>query len=373
MPAKVQNYLSLLREKRGLGAADLARRIGVTRQTVYAIEAGSYVPNTLVALKLAQALEVNVEDLFRLEDNPAPAAHTAGIELLPGGQEPQPGQPVRLCRVDRHTIGTLPEPLAWYLPPADGVLVETGGVGKTRRARLFEDAGDSGKRLLVAGCDPGISVLARHLQKAGVELVIAHRNSSQALELLRGGWIHAAGSHLRDQASGESNLPAVRKLFPKRSAAVISFAVWEEGLVVARGNPKGIRGVADLAETQSRMMNREPGAGSRLLFDSELERLSIPAGKIGGYERIAQGHLAAAWQVSIGNADCCVATRAAARVFGLDFLPLLTERYDLVIRRPHLDLPGMQILLDTLSRASFRRELEGLGGYDVRNAGEQRA
>lgn len=373
MRDKVQNHLSLLRQKRGLGAAELARRIGVTRQTVYAMEAGNYVPNTLVALKLAQVLELKVEDLFRLEEETPSPSRTGEIELLPGGEAPQPGQHVRLCQVGRHTIGTLSEPVAWYLPLADGVLVEPRGVKKSRRVRLFEGAPEAGKRLLVAGCDPGISILARHLRKADIELVMAQRNSSQALDLLRRGLIHVAGSHLRDDASGESNLPTVRKLFPKGSAAVVSFAVWEEGLVVARGNPKGIRGVEDLAESKAVLINRETGSGSRMLLDSTLQRLAIPASAISGYERIAPGHLQAAWQVSIGTADCCISTRAAARVFGLDFLPLTTERYDLVLQRSHLELPAVQILLDTLSRASLRRELEELAGYDVRNAGDRLA
>jgi putative molybdopterin biosynthesis protein len=89
-----------------------------------------------------------------------------------------------------------------------------------------------------------------------------------------------------------------------------------------------------------------------------------------GYGTLAAGHLAAAWEVRMGMADCCIATRAAARVFGLSFIPLISARYDLVLRKKHLDLPAMQNLMDTLSRSKFRRELEGLGGYDARTAGE---
>ena len=90
-----------------------------------------------------------------------------------------------------------------------------------------------------------------------------------------------------------------------------------------------------------------------------------------GYDTIARGHLPAAWQVRLNHADCCIATRAAARAAGLDFIPLVSERYDLVIRKPHLSLPPVQALLETLSRAAFRRELECLGGYDISEAGKQ--
>jgi len=256
------------------------------------------------------------------------------------------------------------------------VLIDSGEKGPgPRRARvqMFQDAEQFGNRLLMAGCDPAMSVLARHLQKANIELVLAHRNSSQALDLLRSGSVHIAGSHLRDEATGESNLPQVRKLFPRGTAVVFAFAVWEEGIVVAKGNPKAIREIADFARKGIALVNREPGSGSRSLLDSSLKRLGIASSKVTGYKQVAHGHLPAAWQVRMGHADCCVATRAAARVFGLDFIPLISERYDLVIRKQHIALPGMQLLLDTLNRTAFRRELEGLGGYDTSGAGKRMA
>ena len=119
------------------------------------------------------------------------------------------------------------------------------------------------------------------------------------------------------------------------------------------------------------LINREPGSGSRSLVDSSLKRLGILSSKVKGYAQVAHGHLPAAWQVRTGYADCCVATRAAARVFGLDFVPLVSKRYDLVIRKQHLALPAVQLLLDTLNRTALRRELEGLGGYDTSGAGKQ--
>jgi molybdate-binding protein len=216
-----------------------------------------------------------------------------------------------------------------------------------------------------------MSVLLRHLQKEGVEAVVAYRNSSQALELLKHSFIHVAGSHLRDEATGESNIPAVRKRFPKGSVAVISYALWQEGIVIRRGNPKGIRTVADLGRKDVTIVNREPGSGSRSMLDSHLQRAGVGHRSVRGYRSIASGHLPAAWQVKNGQADCCFATKTAACVFGLDFIPLETERYDLVIREQNLNHPGVQILLDTLGRTAFRRELEGLGGYDTRVSGNR--
>jgi putative molybdopterin biosynthesis protein len=368
MPAEIENNLAYLRRLRGLSAADLAQAAGISRQTIYAMEAATYVPNTAVALRLARVLEVGVEDLFHLPDAPAPVLPTAQATLLPGSEPVEPGQLVQLCRVGKRLIASPPSPVPWYLPPSDAVVGKASG--DEAKVQIFQP-GEFAARILVAGCDPAISVLARHLQPAGVELVLAHRNSSQALDLLKRRVVHVAGTHLRDDPSGESNLPQIGRMFPAKSVAVISFAVWEEGIVTARGNPKGIRAIEDFARPDIAIVNREPGAGSRRLLDSHLKRLGIHPRHVRGYDQLAPGHLPAAWQVRTAAADCCIATRAAARVFGLGFIPLLSERYDLAIRRQDLVLPGIQAMLDTLSRSRFRRELEGIGGYDTRVAGRQ--
>ena len=371
-PPKIENNLAALRNQRGLSVAWLARSASISRATIYAMEAGSYVPNTAVALRLARTLEVRVEEVFSLQRTiPAPELPAEIAELLPGSEPLRPGQPVQLCRVGKALIATGPGSTSWCLPPSDGAVAgKPRSSGKTK-VRIHHSDVDFRNRVLVAGCDPGISVLARHLLPAGVELVLAHRNSSQALLLLKQGRIHIAGTHLRDEASGESNLPAIRQMFARDAVAVISYALWEEGIVTAAGNPKGIRGIGDLARKDICLVNREAGAASRLLLDSNLKRLRIDPRRVAGYERLASGHLEAASQVQARAADCCIATRAAAQVFGLGFLPLVVERYDLAIRRQHLDLPAVQAMLDTLSRSSFRRELEGVGGYDTRTAGQR--
>jgi putative molybdopterin biosynthesis protein len=367
----VVNNLAPFRAKRGLSAIELAKKIDVTRQTIYAMEAGTYVPNTLLALKLAQVLEVKVEELFRLEDAEAPALHETA-ELLPAEQEAQPGLPVQLCEVNEKLVAVLPAPIAWSLPPADAVLIESGKrLGKAKVQLFQKEEKQFRKRLLIAGCDPGISVLLRHLQREGVEAVVAYRNSSQSLNLLKDSLVHVAGTHLRDEATGESNLPIIRRQFPKDSVAVISYAIWQEGIVIARGNPKGIKSINDLTRKNVSIVNREPGSGSRNLLDSHLRRAGIVPKSVKGYGQIAPGHLPAAWQVKSGLADCCLATKIAASVFGLDFIPLESERYDLVIQNQNLSHPGVQVLLDTLGRAAFRRELEGMGGYDTRISGNR--
>ncbi len=375
--SEIDTNLGQLRQKRGYSAIQLAQMTGVSRQTIYAIEAGTYVPNTAVALRLARALDTKVEDLFTLpDDGPAHALPSEQAILLPGCDALQPGQPVQLCKVDMRLMASPPLPVQWYFPASDAVLTNKSAGGKAPgggkvKVQIFHAEDEFRNRILVAGCDPGISVLARHVLASGIELVLAHRNSSQSLKLLKEGCIHVAGTHLRDDSSGESNIPEIGRMFPKDSVAVISFAVWEEGILTARGNPKGVRGIEDFAQPGISIVNREKGAGARNLLDSELKRLQINPKKVRGYERTAPGHLPAAWQVQTGAADGCISTRAAARVFGLGFIPLVSERYDLAVRRSHLDLPGVQALLDTLNRASFRRELESLGGYDAKGAGQR--
>lgn len=357
----VANLLGEFRQKRGLSAVELAQAIGVSRQTVYAMEAGDYVPNTTVALKLAKVLQTTVEELFQLTGSVAGESQAQTVAMLPGDSA-QTGSRVQLCRVDNKLMACGGHAPQWNFATADGVL------SSQNKVQTFHPEHEFKNRLLMAGCDPAMPILSRHMQLAGVELVIAQRNSSQALKLLVDGCIHVAGTHLRDEQTGEFNLPQIRQNFSAHSVAVFSFANWQMGLVT---DSKKIRRLEDLAKPGVSIINREPGSGSRQLLDSELKKAGLIASNIKGYDRWADGHLSAAWHVRAGVADACIATEAAAHAFDLQFMPLLTERYDLVIRRKHLDLPAVQILLETLNRLSFRKELNSLGGYDTASTGHR--
>jgi molybdate-binding protein/DNA-binding XRE family transcriptional regulator len=370
----VQNNLAQLREKRGISVAKLAAAVGVSRQTIYAIESGKYVPNAIVVLKLADVLGVAVEELFRLQTSSPQSARIEEVELLSKDWIARAGQPVALCRVNGRLIAAPPEPGTWSLPEADGVLINSRGSSRSSSKANVEVLGDNWKfdnRVLMAGCDPGASVLVRHLRRQGVELIVSYQNSSRSLKLLKEGVIHIAGTHIRSEATGESNLPKILKMFGKDEVAVFSFALWEEGIAVAPGNPKEIRNIDDLARKDIRISNRESGAGSRVLLDSLLASAGISSDQVSGYDKIALGHLPSARQVQMGRADCCMNTSAAARVFGLDLVPLVSKRYDLVLYKKYLRLPQIQAVLDTLSRASFRHELQSLGGYDMKTTGDR--
>ena len=355
----VGSRLAELRKRRGVAAADLARAAGVSRQTIYAMEAGDYIPNTAVALKLARALECTVEEMFQLDEETPEAPPVVQAEIICGA-DCFAGAPLELCRVGARLVAVPAMPVPWHLAPADGLLVDPA------QSRVQLLAGETTNRLLLAGCDPATSVLSRHLQRAHTGLVAAPVNSSAALDLLHRGLVHVAGTHL------ESGLAQAQAATAGEGNAVFAFAVWEQGLVVARGNPKRLRGVEHLAKKGVRLANREEGSGSRQLLDARLKAAGVAGKSVAGYsDAPAAGHLAAAWRVYAGLADCCVATASAARAFGLDFVALTRERYDLVVPLKHLEFAPVQRLLETLSQAALRRELEALCGYDTRETGQR--
>ena len=335
----------------------------------YAIEAGSYVPNTEVALQLARHLEVSVDELFSLEETAVTQPESLVSEVLSVGRYAS-GQPVRICQVGGRWISVPVSATPYYLPEADGVIKQPARSNGHADVVVFAKEEISQKSLVLAGCDPATSLLTQMVEKtAGVKIISASASSKLALTWLKEGKVHIAGSHLEDPKTGEFNLPFIRKEFPGNDVNVVTFARWEEGLVISPGNPKSIRQIADLARKNITFINREPGSGSRALLDSLLKKSGLAPGKIQGYDRIAYGHLAAAYSVLSQAADACLATRSAAQSFGLDFIPLHSERYDLVMRKGTAEMPEVQTFLDVLQRAALRRKLEVLAGYDTSATG----
>jgi molybdate-binding protein/DNA-binding XRE family transcriptional regulator len=367
----IENRLAEIRKRRGIGASDLARRVNVSRQTIYAIESGTYVPNTEVALHMARELEVSVDELFSLSTTAPNAPESVTAEVL-SASTPAKGQPVRICQVGSRWVSVPVPSTPYFMPEADGVIKQASRTSGRADLMVFAKEEAAQKRLLLAGCDPATSLLSNMVERiSGVEVVPAAASSKLALSWLKEGKVHIAGSHLEDPKSGEFNLPYVREKFPGEDILIITFARWEEGLVVASGNPKGVRKAEDLARRGVRFVNREPGSGSRALLDKLLNAAGIPSAKVQGYDHVTFGHLPAAYHVMSGEADACLATRSAAQAFGLDFVPLHSARYDLVMRKRTGDLPTIKAFLDILQRATLRRKLEVLAGYDTSQTGAQ--
>ncbi|MBX3335277.1 MAG: helix-turn-helix domain-containing protein [Nitrospira sp.] len=374
---KFANRLRVLRTERGLSQGELANRAGITRQAVSSIESNLYLPATTVALQLASVLACRVEDLFSL---------TPVEEFMEGtfiGHPPQGRTPSRSARVKISTVGkhAFVRPLSElgdqlsFAVPADGFLTGTEGTssGTTVRVKLSRDREAIRQEISVAGCDPAIFLLGEHLrrQKEKTSVVGWTMGSMAALRALQRGEVHVAGMHLFDQGSGESNMPFLRRTLKGSGYDVVTFATWEEGFLVRPGNPLSIRTAADLAQPDVRLVNREEGSGARLLLDQRLRTSGIKPKQVQGYDLLASTHFEVARTIVKGQADVGIGIRSAAQLFALDFIPLQTARYDLVVPKTYLKShPTLTHLFDTLVSRPFRSEIEALGGYDTSETGK---
>ena len=176
--------------------------------------------------------------------------------------------------------------------------------------------------------------------------------------------------HLYDPETGEHNTPFVRKVLNGRPAVLITLGVWEEGLIVQPGNPMGIKTVSDVVEAKATIVNRELGAGSRMLLERTLQKTQIPFHAVKGFDRIVNSHHHVAEAVVTGIADVGISTASIAATFGLEFIPLHSSRYDLVILKEYLGEAPVQQLLSTLGHRLVHSQLEVLGGYDTSKTGD---
>ena len=370
---RVTNRLREMRIAAGLSQGDLAQRVGITRQGLYAMEKDQYLPGTEVALQLAHALGTSVEDVFSLND---------GQDVLQAELPADHSGVVQSTRVKLATVGNrlLAKPVMElgdvlnYTVPADGLIL--GTIPRRKRSvyvQLLKSQKDVERQILVAGCDPAIHLAGEHVRQQGGSASVVGWNmaSLAALRALKRGDVHVAGIHLRDRRSGEYNLPFLRKYLQGQTVTVVRFATWQEGLLLKGGNPKRVRGFEDLARPDVRMVNREKGAGARLLLDYLLSRHRIPSQVVRGYGSIASSQIGLGRWIAEGKADVGIGARAVAELYNFDFIPLQEERYDLVIPTTYVHShPGMKVFLDTLVTRRFQREIEALGGYDARESGK---
>ena len=361
------------RTARGLTQDELARRAGLSRQALGAIESGAYQPGVGAALALARELGHSVEALFGRPAEPslveADWAEAPG-DAPAGAPAPPARRAVTLGRVGGRLVALAQPPPAMRLAPAGGVLEHRAG----RRAQVaaFRTQQEIDATLLVAGCDPAVTILAdwmgRH--RPATTLTPVTRSSRASLTALLGGQVHGAGVHLYDRKGGEYNLAAVRETLKRRRAVMVNFARWELGLGVRRGNPLDLRSIADLARPGMRIVNREPGSGARLVLDQALAELKIVPRRIAGYARELSGHLEVAAAIAAGEAEAGLTLRVAAEAFGLGFVPVREERYDLVILQRETDSPPVRAMLDALNSGSFASEVSQLCAYDTALMGQ---
>ncbi len=241
-------------------------------------------------------------------------------------------------------------------------------LGKAReRSRRIDGA------ILAAGSDdPVLGLLAGSLRRVdpGLVLFVAAVGSTEGLKALNRGYTDVAFTHLLDPETGEYNVPLLPRLVPDRQAAAVNVFHRQVGLVVAKGNPKGLRAVSDLKKKGVRLVNRQAGSGTRQLLDSELARARVEAARIEGYGTEVCTHHEVALAVHAGEADVGVAAASAARLLDLGFVPLREERFDMVVDRAAFFEQRIQALIDLLGSKDFRSQVSRLGGYDFRDCGK---
>jgi len=369
-PIETENRLREKRHAIGLSQRQLAELAGITRQAVCALEANQYVPATSVALRLARALGCRVEDLFSLK---------SGEEIVEGdllGELPQEPRPVR-ARVAQVGHRLLIRPLigngewASLSYCADGLVIGADPTKNRVKLKLLKDSSALGRTVVMGGCDPAMFLASEYVRRFNENMTPFLMGSSSALDALKRGEVHVAGIHLANENGGLFEPPDLKEALGDMDCVVITFAHWEEGFMVRRGNPKKIRNVNDIAKPTVKIVNRENGSGARRLLDRQLKVGRLRPDRIRGYSDEVFSHVDVAWRVKTGLADAGIGVRAVADVWGLDFVPLQRERYDWVIPRAYYEtLPGLKALLDTIVTKPFREELEALGGYDTRDTGK---
>ena len=221
--------------------------------------------------------------------------------------------------------------------------------------------------------DNALDLLANILKKKYPRLSLssAHVGSMGGLMALKRGEAHFAGTHLLSEETGEYNVPFIKRLLSDKKIVLINLVYREQGLLVLKGNPKNIKGFKDLTRDDVIFVNRQAGAGTRLLTDKCLKELSINPKDVKGYEREEYTHMGVASAVITGIADTGLAILASAKALGLDFIPVAKERYDLAIPREFLETDMLQNLLNIIRvDKEFRETVEGLGGYDVSDMGK---
>jgi putative molybdopterin biosynthesis protein len=289
---------------------------------------------------------------------------------------------VRLGRVGGRLVATpLPRGagVLTSLVRADGLLVvpaelEGHHAGEEVTVRLLRGIGEIERTIVVTGShDLVLDLAASTLRERDPRVTLASSNvgSLGGLTALRDGLCHVAGSHLLDPDTGEYTLPYLERLLPDRDITVVRLVHREQGLIVAAGNPTNATGIEDVARRGLRYVNRQRGAGTRVLLDHELARHGISPDAIQGYEREEHTHLAVAAAVAAGRADCGLGVLAAARAFGLDFVPVAKEPYDLVLLKDSLEDELLAPLFELLGSSEFRDGVRSLGGYDTAEMGRR--
>lgn len=260
---------------------------------------------------------------------------------------------------------------------ADGLLVvprlsEGFAQGEEVRVELLKPLAEIEQTVVAVGShDLSLDILAHHLKVAFPDTFLSSANvgSLGGLMALKRGEAHVAGVHLLDPVSGGYNETYLARYLAEEPVVLVNLAYRQQGLIVPKQNPLGITHLRDLARPGLVFVNRQRGAGTRILLDYLLDQENIKPSDIHGYQREEFTHLAVAVAVASGGADVGMGIQAAAQALDLDFLPIAEERYDLCIPLRHWEHPGVMRMISILKSEPFQAEVMALGGYDLRDCG----
>lgn len=227
--------------------------------------------------------------------------------------------------------------------------------------------------LLASGSnDPILDMLQTYMRKSYPEFYIfsANTGSTDGLKTLNMGYTDIAWSHLFDPKTGEYNIPFLSTYLPNIKPVVVNLFHRDLGFVVAPKNPFGFRGFEDLTKKEVRFINRQKGSGTRVLLDYHLKRLKIPSSQIHGYEKEVYTHFEVGLSILSKKADVGIATIAVSKLFGLSFVPITHESFDMILDRSTFFEKGVQAFIEILNSQDFRNRVEGIGSYDFKNSGK---
>ncbi len=261
---------------------------------------------------------------------------------------------------------------------ADGIMEVAQGVegyeaGSEVDVRLLCPMEKMGGTLVVIGShDPLLDELGdfMHVENNAVFMSSTHVGSMGGIMALRRGEAHAAGCHLLDTNTGEYNKSFIKKYFPKGDVKLVRCVGRQQGLMLPAGNPQSIQKFSDIAKPGVRYVNRQKGSGTRILVDYLCSKEHLDVSRIYGYDREELTHTSVAAQIASGSADAGMGIYSAAQLYGLDFIPICIEEYDLLIPEKSWDTPMVQQMLATLKSKAFQEKLLSMGGYTVENPGE---
>ncbi len=265
----------------------------------------------------------------------------------------------------RGSRGGAPAPYAWADPGASG--------GPSGGLSTLSPPVHGARPLVITGQDMSLDILAKHLESKanGVRPLRAYVGSLDSLISMYRGESDIVSTHLLDGDTGEYNLPYIRKILVGTSYRVVNLLSRRAGFYVRKGNPRGLKDWSDLKKPGLRLVNRERGAGARVLLDEQLRLHRISPKDISGYETIESNHLAVAGKVAAGEADVGIGIEVAASIVGhIAFIPLIHERYDLVMRKTPENLEWIASVMDILKSDPFQNELRAIQGYDLSQTGQ---